>query len=308
MFKWNDYLNMIIPRRFLPSTSQLLAFEAVARHQSVTAAAQELSLTQGAVSRQLQKLEAQIDIVLFDRKKKRVKLTAAGEVYFEEIQVALKQIANVTLRLKSNPEGGSLNLAILPTFGTRWLAPRLNDFLTKNSGVTINLSTRLTPFNFDSEAMDAAIHFGSPSSWPDCEYQKIMDEAILPACAPVLLASVQITTPADLLKLPLLHLQTRPSAWQQWMLAHQVESTNLTGMFFDQFAMMSNAVTQGVGVALLPQFLIESELRSGQLVSAYGDAATSQGSYYLVWPKPKTHYKPLLRFRNWLRNQTEKSE
>jgi LysR family glycine cleavage system transcriptional activator len=295
---------MIASKRFLPSTSQLLAFEAVARHQSVTAAAQELSLTQSAVSRQLQKLEAQIDIALFDRKKKRVKLTAAGEIYFEEIQAALKQIANVTLRLKSNPEGGSLNLAILPTFGTRWLAPRLNDFLTKNSGVTINLSTRLIPFNFDSEAMDAAIYFGSPSSWPECEYQKIMDEAILPACAPALLASVQITSPADLLKLPLLHLQTRPSAWQQWMKAHEVESSNLTGMFFDQFAMMSNAATQGVGVALLPQFLIESELLDGQLVSAYGDAASSQGSYYLVWPKQKAHYKPLLRFRTWLSGQT----
>ncbi len=264
-------------------------------------------MTQSAVSRQLQKLEAQIDIALFDRKRKRVKLTAAGEIYLEEIQAALKQIANVTLRLKSNPEGGSLNLAILPTFGTRWLAPRLNDFLKKNSGVTINLSTRLVPFNFDSEAMDAAIYFGSPALWPECEYQKIMDEAILPACAPILLASMPITTPADLLKLPLLHLQTRPSAWQQWMKAHQVESSNLTGMFFDQFAMMSNAATQGVGVALLPQFLIESELLEGQLVSAYGDAASSQGSYYLVWPKQKAHYRPLIRFRTWLASQTDKS-
>ena len=104
---------MIDSKRFLPSTRQLLAFESVARHQSVTAAAQELSLTQSAVSRQLQKLEAQIDIALFDRKRKRVKLTAAGEIYLEEIQAALKQIANVTLRLKSNPEGGSLNLAHL---------------------------------------------------------------------------------------------------------------------------------------------------------------------------------------------------
>jgi LysR family glycine cleavage system transcriptional activator len=134
-----------------------------------------------------------------------------------------------------------------------------------------------------------------------------MDEAILPACAPALLATVQIKTPTDLLKLPLLHLQTRPSAWQQWMKAHEVESTNLTGMFFDQFAMMSNAATQGVGVALLPQFLIGSELRDGQLVSAYGDAASSQGSYYLVWPKQKANYKPLLRFRAWLRDQTDNS-
>ena len=217
----------------------------------------------------------------------------------------LKQIANVTLKLKSNPEGGTLNLAILPTFGTRWLASRLTDFLSKNSGVTVNLSTRLIPFNFDNELMDAAIHFGSPSSWPDCEYQKIMDEAVLPACAPALLESIEINTPSDLLKLPLLHLETRPNAWHQWMLAHQVESPKLMGMFFDQFAMMSNAVTQGLGVALLPKFLIETELLEGQLVSAYGKPTTSHGSYYLVWPKQKAHYKPLLRFRAWLETQAD---
>jgi LysR family glycine cleavage system transcriptional activator len=295
---------MIIPRRFLPSTSQLLAFEAVARHRSVTNAAQELSLTQGAVSRQIQHLEAQIEIMLFDREKKRVKLTTAGEIYYEEVHAVLNQIANVTLKLKSNPDGGTLNLAILPTFGTRWLAPRLTDFLSRNSGVTINLSTRLIPFNFDKELMDAAIHFGSPASWPNCEYQKVMDEVVLPACAPSLLDSMEINQPSDLLKLPLLHLQTRPNAWQQWMLAHHVEALKLTGMFFDQFAMMSNAVTQGLGVALLPKFLIESELLEGQLVSAYGEPATSHGSYYLVWPKQKAHYKPLVRFRAWLGTQT----
>ena len=295
---------MIIPRRFLPSTSQLLAFEAVARHRSVTNAAQELSLTQGAVSRQIQQLEAQIEISLFDREKKRVKLTMAGEIYYEEIQAILKQIANVTLKLKSNPAGGTLNLAILPTFGTRWLASRLTDFLSKNSGVTVNLSTRLIPFNFENELMDAAIHFGSPSAWPDCEYQKIMDEAVLPACAPALLESIEINDPSDLLKLPLLHLETRPDAWQQWMLAHQVEPPKLMGMIFDQFAMMSNAVTQGLGVALLPKFLIEAELLEGQLVSAYGKPTTSHGSYYLVLPKQKAHYKPLLRFRAWLQTDT----
>src|SRR5262245_56643181 len=139
---------MLASRRFLPSISLLAAFEAVARTGSVPAAARELDLTQSAVSRQIKALEEQLGVELFLRERQTVRLTLAGDSYAREIREALRRISSASLNLRANPHGGTLNLAILPTFGTRWLAPRLGRFLSKNPGVTINLVTRLSSFDF----------------------------------------------------------------------------------------------------------------------------------------------------------------
>ena len=290
---------MVAPRRFLPSISMLVAFEAVARHESVTTAASELSLTQGAVSRQIQGLEEQLGVSLFEREKKRLRLNLAGSSYAYEIRGALKRIADASLHLRANPDGGTLNLAILPTFGTRWLAPRLADFLAQHTGITVNLSTRLTQFDFGVDGQDAAIQFGEPT-WLGAECMALMDELVMPVCAPSLLGAKGIKTAADLLELPLLHLGSRPNAWEQWMRSNEVDFPILRGMLFDQFATMSKAAVYGTGVALLPMFLIERELKEGLLVSAFGEPVASPGCYYLAWPKHKSDYKPLIRFRQWL--------
>ncbi len=135
----------MLARRFLPSMSSLRAFEAAARHQSFTAAGAELHLSQSAVSRQIRALEDVLGSDLFTRERQTVVLTTAGEAYLQEIRAALVRISTATLGFSANPRGGSLNLAILPTFGTRWLAPRLPMFLAENPGITINLTTRLPP-------------------------------------------------------------------------------------------------------------------------------------------------------------------
>ena len=150
------------PRRFLPSLPLLSAFEAAARTGSITAAAKELSLTQGAVSRQVKALEEQLEVELFHRERQTIRLTVGGDAYAREIRDALRKISNASLNLRANPFGGTLTLAILPTFGTRWLAPRLPKFITGNPGITINLVTRLSQFDFRLEPVDAAIHFGRP--------------------------------------------------------------------------------------------------------------------------------------------------
>ena len=149
-------------RRFLPSLSLLSAFEAAARIGSITAAARELSLTQSAVSRQVKELEEQLKVELFHRERQTIRLTVGGEAYAREIRDALRKISSASMNLRANPMGGTLTLSILPTFGTRWLAPRLPKFLSCNPGVTINLVTRLSYFDFRSEPIDAAIHFGRP--------------------------------------------------------------------------------------------------------------------------------------------------
>lgn len=291
---------MAFPRRFLPPMSVLCAFEASARHQSFTAAAAELHLTQSAVSRQIRSLEELLGSELFVRERQTVRLTLAGETYAKEIREALTRISNATLGFRANPQGGTLNLAILPTFGTRWLAPRLPRFIAENPGITINLTTRLAPFDFQMESVDAAVHFGLPE-WPGAELDFLMHETVVPACSPELLKIHPFVTAADLKKAPLLHLVSRPDAWERWFNAMGVEVEEVHGMLVDQFAMAAQAAISGLGVALLPRFLIENELARGDLVEAVDGPVVSAESYYLAWPPSRANYLPLQAFRDWIR-------
>lgn len=290
---------MPIPRRFLPHTTLLTAFEAAARLGSFTAAADEVKLTQSAVSRQIRALEEQVGVELFLREKQTVRLTAAGEAYAREIRDALRRIGAATLNLRANPAGGALNLAILPTFGTRWLAPRLPRFLAGNPGITINLSTRLSVFDFDLESFDCAIHFGR-ADWPGASHQRLMGEEVIPACSPQFLADHTIVEPADLRAVPLLHLTSRPDAWEQWLAGNGVDSEHVHGMLVDQFATAAQAAASGLGVALLPRFLIQPELDRGELVPVLDLPMTSAESYYLVWPSERAMLPPLIAFKKWL--------
>lgn len=289
------------PRRFLPPMTVLCAFEAAARHQSFTAAATELNLTQSAVSRQIRSLEDLLGADLFIRERQTVRLTVAGESYALEIRSALRRISTATLGFRANPKGGTLNVAILPTFGTRWLAPRLPSFISANPGVTVNLTTRLAPFDFQVDTVDAAIHFGTPE-WPGGKLDFLMGETVVPACSPAMLKANKVRKPADLLQLPLLHLVSRPDAWERWFHAMKVPFGEIHGMLVDQFAMAAQTAIAGLGVALLPRFLIESELSSGDLVVAIDKPVESTERYYLAWPPNRENYPPLQAFREWIRN------
>ena len=290
---------MQLPRRFLPSLSFLTAFEAVARTGSITAAAHELSLTQSAVSRQIKALEEQLGAPLFVRERQRVRPTLAGAAYAREIRDALHKISGASLNLRANPGGGTLSLAILPTFGTRWLAPRLPRFLAAHPGVTINLATRLAPFDFRLEPLDAAIHFGQPD-WPGAELVRLRSEQVVPVASPELRRELAPARPEDLRAAPLLHLTTRPDAWEKWFAANGVAVDGVHGMLFDQFAMVAQAAAAGLGLALLPDFLIAEELASGVLVTVLERPLRSDGDYYLVWPVERREHPPLAAFRAWL--------
>ncbi|SNZ20428.1 LysR family transcriptional regulator [Cohaesibacter gelatinilyticus] len=290
---------MLAPRRYLPSISSLLALEAVDRLGAASEAAKELSLTQSAISRQLRTLEGQLGMELLVRDKKRLSLTPAAKEYVQEVRLALQQIAKASLKIKANPYGGSLNLAILPAFGLHWLSPRLGQFASQHPEVTINLGTRLQPFEFAQEGFDAAIHFGV-KDWPNVDYQELMTETVVPVCAPHLLEDNLIQSASDLLEFPLLHLETRPAAWEQWLAHHDLPAMMPQGMLFDQFATMAQAAIHGMGIALLPEYLIASDLEQGRLKVAYGRSTQSLGKYYLVWPKEKAQNPSLTVFRSWL--------
>jgi DNA-binding transcriptional LysR family regulator len=290
---------MATPRRFLPSISLLSAFESVCRTGSTLAAARDLDLTQGAVSRLIQNLEAQLGVTLFLREGRRLVPTDGAQAYARDVVKALDLISRSSMRVRSTTGGGTLSLAILPTFGTRWLAPRLPRFLAAHPGVTLNLGTRMRPFDFEEEGFDAAIHFGD-ETWPNAGFQKLFDERLVACCAPGFLAGHSVGGPDDLLALPLLQLETRPAAWSTWFRQHGIEGRVPSGMLFDQFGTMIQSAIYGLGVALLPEFLARGELADGRLVSAWGDATPGDGSYYLVWPRTGERYPPLVALREWI--------
>jgi DNA-binding transcriptional LysR family regulator len=292
-------------KKLLPSTSMLAAFDAAARTGSFTAAAKELSLTQGAISRQITAFEQQLDLRLFNRNKQKITLTEAGKVYAKEINSALSHIRSATLNLMTNPSGGVLNIAVLPMFGSRWLMPRLADFLAKNPQITINTVSKLSQFDFSQEDVHCAIHFGH-ADWSHANCTFLMAEESIPVCSPKLFNHANLAETGDvyskLIDLPLLHIATRPNAWQEWFSEHSIKAVTKShrGMHFEQFSIATNAATAGLGVALLPRFLIENELERGELQIICNKPQRTNSGYYLVTPNDKLHYAPVLAFTNWL--------
>lgn len=290
---------MIAPRRFLPSVSSLLALEAVDRLGSATLAAGELSLTHSAVSRQLKHLEEQIGATLFERSGRALILTPAGRDYAATARGYIQDLARASLKIRAAGARMSLNLAVLPAFGTQWLLPRLKRFSAANPGVVVNLGTRLAPFDFGNEPFDAAVHFGVPD-WQGVDYLELMREQVIPAGSPELLPTGAVS-PSEILSLPLLHLESRPGAWEEWFARRKLPVDRLSGMLFDQFAHMSEAAALGLGIALLPSFLFEAEERRGRLVAAADNFDLLEAGYYLVWPKGRTLGRPLSMLVKWLK-------
>ncbi len=292
-------MKMQVQRRLLPSTSMLMAFDAAARTGSFTIAAKELNLTQGAVSRQVSALENQLDVTLFKRVRKTVQLTDTGKVYAREVHAILQQIRNASLNAMTSPLSGILNLAILPTFGTRWLMPRLPLFLKENPDITVNFTTKLSPFDFQTENLDAAIHYGQ-ANWPETNSTFLMNEETIPVCSRKLFNEYSPSNPEDIKKLPLLHLATRDNAWNHWFQSKNLAPPEARGMLFEQFSMIAQAAAAGLGVALLPKFLIESELEREELVIIWDEPLVSNYGYHLITPTNKVDYAPVAALRQWL--------
>lgn len=288
-----------LSRRLLPSTSALAAFESVARLGSFSSAADELSLTQGAISRQISGLEDQLGILLFERSSRGVALTEAGRAYAKAIGAALSQIRTASLQAMTKRHGDTLNLAMLPTFGTRWLLPRIPRFVSAHPEITLNFATRIGIFDFEQDGLDVAIHIGQPN-WPGADCTFLMDEMVAPVCSPEFLKQNPVVRPEDLAGLPLLHMASRPGAWTHFFETLGVSATPASGMRFEQFASVAQACSAGLGVALMPLFLIEAELQAGNLVEAYPQQVRSPSSYYLVAPITRMDLKPVALFRAWL--------
>lgn len=297
---------MNLSRASIPDLAILQAFEAAARHGNFTKAASELNLTQSAISRQIRALEEQLGVVLFERVRKRVHLSVTGRQILPDVQRLLTQLEDLSIKARAAGEGsGTLTIASLPTFGNRWLMPRLPHFLKAHPGLMVNVVSRYAPFDLHGDSVDLAIHYGQPV-WANAVCTYLCGEIILPVIAPSLLETTKITRPVHLLDLPLLHLETRSKQWAEWLQCYGVvPEPALQGSRFDQFSMIIEATLCKMGVALLPTYLIENELATGRLKIALDLPLATENSYYVVLPEDG-RVNPLAKvFQNWLIELTD---
>lgn len=289
-------------RDLLPSIGALVAFESAARHLSFSRAAAELHLTQGAISRQVRELETRLGLSLFERINQRVFLTDAGEAYRLEVARILAGLAAATERTMASAGGAEvLNLAVLPTFAARWLVPRLPKFLAEHPQATVNFTVRNDPFTFADTPLDAAIHFGEPS-WPGAICDFLCIEEIYPVAAPTLRDRFGLTDIAAIARAPLLHQSSRPTAWADWFAAEDLPTASAyRGSRFDQFSMIAEAAVAGLGVALMPRFMIEVELASGRLALLTERPLNAGKAYWFVYPEVKVRSRLVRSFGEWLK-------
>lgn len=282
----------------------LIAFEAAARHESITRAANELALTESAVSRQISLLEEHLGTRLFNRVKKRLSLTRAGATYASDVGRTIERLERDTLKVMSHEgAGGNLEIAALPTVGSSWLVPRLSTFYEQHPTVTVNVSARSERFLFDGTDFDGALCFGD-ANWPGALSDFLFDEELFPVGSPKLLAGRRTVHLERLVKHRMLHLRSRPGAWQAWCMAAGISDLNfMSGPRFEIQSMLISAASAGQGVALLPKFLIEPELRSGALKVLSNKSVRSKGAYYFAYPERRAGEPLLSHFREWLQGQ-----
>lgn len=293
----NDHVR----RRELPPSAALLGFLAAVETSSFSRAAQRTQLTQSAISRQVGLLEAWLGVALFVRHGRRVTPTAAARAYADAIAPAVARIRSATADLLATGETRVLMIATLPSFGMRWLAPRLPTLSARHPDLLVSLATRTRPFAFvDAPGVDAAIHFGLPD-WPDAHHLPLFGEEVIAVCAPALLRDQPVDEPRDLLRHTLLVQETRPDEWTRWFAQAVVTASPPTsGPTFEHFLMLAHAAAAGMGVALIPRFLILPELAAGTLVPVLPHTLSDERAYHLVWPRDRAQHPLLPRFRAWL--------
>ncbi|WP_280565230.1 LysR substrate-binding domain-containing protein [Chromohalobacter sp. 48-RD10] len=281
--------------RHLPSTTTLQCFEAAARHMSFTRAADELSITQSAISKQVAQLEAYLQHKLFRRVRRTLVLTPEGALYLTEVRKILARIEMSANAIMSySGRGEVLRVACLPTFGARWLARQLPDFLNANPHIDLSVSDHVEPFDLDQAGIDVAVFHGH-GRWPKLECHKLFDEEVVAVCAPEYLARQRPASAAELAECRLLHLSTRPDAWHRWF-ADQGITTERSyhGTRFETFQMLIRTAMSGGGLALVPRFFVDAELAEGRLSLAWPHVLKGADAYYLVYPE---HLGELVRVR-----------
>ncbi|WP_124982274.1 LysR substrate-binding domain-containing protein [Ralstonia solanacearum] len=290
-------------RKDIPNLGALQAFEASARLESFTRAADELALTPSAVGRQVAALERRLGVQLFTRVRRRLVLTDVGREYAARIRRHLEQIQRDTLELSAGRQMGYiLEIAVVPTFATHWLIPRLTEFARLRPDITVNLASRTLAFSFQECTYDAAIYFGD-QFWPDTKGSFLFAEGpMVPVCSPACLEQHDLSSEAGFAKCRHLHLSSRAHAWRDWYTA---QGWNYTvgasrGPRHELHTMVVAAAVAGLGIGLVPRFLIEMELETGQLVIPVERSLEVAQGYYFAHPESVKASDALSTFEQWI--------
>jgi LysR family transcriptional regulator, glycine cleavage system transcriptional activator len=285
-----------MPRR-LPQLNALKAFEAAARHVSFTRAAEELCVTQGAVSHQVKALEAELGIKLFNRDRQGLIITDAGRDYLGVVRDAFDRIAMETERLVQRQGSGMLTVSTSPAFAAKWLVHRLGRFVEAHPEIDLRISATMEHVDFAREDVDIAVRHGD-GNWPGLDVTRLCVEHLFAVCSPALARG--LTRQSDILKLPLLHLDER-TAWSAWFDAAGIAGVDaIHGPILNRASILIDAAIDGQGVALARTALSAWDLIHKRLVRPFSIALPLAKSYWIVCPKATASLPKLVAFRAWL--------
>jgi len=300
-------------RRGLPPLNALRAFEAAARHMNFSRAADELSVTPGAVSQQIQNLEEYIGAPLFKRTPKGLLLTDAAQTALPALREAFDRLAEAASLLTAAEDGRRLTVSAAPSFAAKWLVPRLGRFEEAHPQVDVWLSAGFELVDFTSGEVDLAIRYGR-GAYPGLEVVRLLGETVSPVVSPGLLAQTPLATLADLKNHVLLH-DGSPDAddscpdWAMWLAARGVKGVDgARGPRFNQSSLVIEAAVNGRGVALAKQTLAQEDLDAGRLVQPFDIETVVDFAYYIVFPKAKGRLAQVKAFVAWLTQEAEAHE
>ena len=286
--------------RRLPSLNALRAFEAAARHLSFTRAAEELHVTQAAVSHQIKSLEEDLGIPVFRRLNRALILTSAGKALHPSISEAMAIMTSAVDSLHHQDHAGELTVTTMDSFAATWLVPRLGRFRKSSPGIDVRISTSDESVDFARVNVDLAIRYGA-GNWPGLSVERLMTEEVFPVCAPALLqAGPPLNCPADLKNHTLLHDDLRED-WRMWLMATgQGDIDASKGPGYQHSNLVLLAAEQGDGVALARSVLVKGALDAGRLVKPFDIALPGEYAYYMVCPHANLKRPKVKAFRKWL--------
>jgi LysR family glycine cleavage system transcriptional activator len=286
--------------RRLPPLNALKAFEAAARHESFTRAAEELCVTQGAVSHQVKALEAELGIKLFNRERQRLLITEAGRQYLAVVRDALDRIAVGTERLVQRQTSGVLTISTSPDFAAKWLVHRLTRFAEAHPGIDLRVSATMHHVDFAREDVDIAVRHGD-GSWSALDVTRLTTEHLFAVCSPKLLAGRRrLAKPSDVLKFPLMHLDDRKD-WSRWLDAAGVAGADIArGPVLNRASMLIDAAVDGQGIALARTALAAWDLINGRLVRPFSLSLRLSKTYWIVCPQATSTLPKIKACRDWL--------
>jgi len=301
-------------RRRLPPLNALRAFESAARHLNFSRAADELSVTPGAVSQQIQNLEDFVGASLFKRTSRGLLLTDSAQTALPALREAFDRLAEAASLLTAAVDGRRLTLTAPPSFAAKWLVPRLGRFEADHPQVDVWLSADMELVDFASTDVDLAIRYGA-GPYPGLEVIRLMRESVLPVMSPELATSNPVSTPADLVRHVLLH-DGSPVAdescpdWVMWLAARGVRGLDPNrGPRFNQSSLVIEAAVAGRGVALAKRALAQDDLDAGRLIAPpMGAAMSVDFAYYLVHPKAKGRLPQVKAFVGWIKTEAATHE